>query len=264
MNNPIGVFDSGIGGLTVAKAIKNSMPNESLIYFGDTKHLPYGEKSKDTLVEYSIRIADFLKAQGVKAIVIACNSASALAYEEVKAHVKDIPVYNVIDPTVEFLAQNNECKHVGLIATKATVNSGVYEKKIRDLLPSIKTSSLATPLFVPIIEEGFYNDQIIDLAIDRYLSDKRINSVDSLILGCTHYPLIESQIKAFYKNEVKILNSADIVAQKIKSLLEVENMLNAEINTNPDRFLVSELTESFKKTAEMIFEKPIDLEKTEV
>lgn len=264
MNKPIGIFDSGIGGLTVAKAIKNSLPNEQIIYFGDTKHLPYGDKSKETLVTYSLRITDFLIKQGVKAIVIACNSASAMAFDEVKKH-SSVPVYNVIDPIVDYVeAHQDTSNHVGLIATKATVNSNIYSNKINNCCLGVTTSSLATPLLVPMIEEGFHNDKISNTIIANYLGDSTLKNIDTLILGCTHYPLIENEIDAYYEGKVNILNSADIVADKIKKLLTNSKLLNLDKPKGNDHFYVSDFTPSFEKTANIIFCNKINLEKIEL
>ena len=261
MNKPIGIFDSGIGGLTVAKAIKNALPNEQIIYFGDTKHLPYGDKSKDTLVNYSLQIVDYLINQGVKAIVIACNSASAMAFDEVKVH-SSVPVYNVIDPIVDYIEEHrNTSSNVGLIATKATVNSKVYSSKIENCCIGVKTSSLATPLLVPMIEEGFHNDKISSTIISNYLGDNTLKNIDTLILGCTHYPLIENEIDNYYMGKVNILNSANIVADKVKSLLLKTGLINKDKCIEEDHFYVSDYTPSFEKTAEIIFSNKINLKK---
>ncbi|MCK5782385.1 MAG: glutamate racemase [Flavobacteriales bacterium] len=262
MNKPIGVFDSGIGGLTVAKAIKKSMPNEQIVYFGDTKHLPYGDKSKETLVAYSLEITRFMLKQGVKAIVVACNSASAMAYKEINEIAGDIPVYNVIDPIVDYISSlNGLANHVGLIATKATVNSNVYYSKISKKKISIRTSSLATPLLVPMIEEGFHDDKISNTIIQNYLCDKHLKGIDTLILGCTHYPLIEDEINEFYKGQVNVLNSANIVADKVKNLLKNSGLNSKTEFSTRDKFFVSDYTESFEKTAKIIFGSDIHLEK---
>lgn len=261
MNKPIGIFDSGIGGLTVAKAIKNTLPNEQIIYFGDTKHLPYGDKSKDTLVNYSLQIVDFLISRGVKAIVIACNSASAMAFDEVKEY-SSIPVYNVIDPIVDYIKQHESTSgNVGLIATKATVNSNVYSSKINNCCIGVKTYSLATPLLVPMIEEGFHDDKISNTIISNYLGDKNLKGIDTLILGCTHYPLIEKEIDRYYASKVNILNSANIVAEKVNELLIKSDLLNKQDCIGEDRFYVSDYTPSFEKTANIIFSDKINLEK---
>ena len=261
MEKAIGIFDSGIGGLTVAKAIKNAMPNEQIIYFGDTKHLPYGDKSIETLIDYSLRITEFLLSMNVKAIVIACNSASAAAYNHVKDYAKGIPVYNVIDPIVDYIAKDNSINKVGLIATKATVNSKVYSNKIAVNNTEIETASLATPLLVPMIEEGFYDNKISNTIISNYLNNETLNNIDTLILGCTHYPLIENEISNFYKGRVSILNSANIVADKVKRLLSDINLSSNTKNHLPNKFYVSDITKSFQETAKIIFEENIVLEK---
>lgn len=261
-NRPIGVFDSGVGGLTVAKAIKKELPGESLIYYGDTKHLPYGDKSKETLVAYSLAIVDFLLQRNVKAIVIACNSASALAFNEVNAYLKDIPVFNVIDPIVDYIEERRDShKNIGLIATKATVSSNAYLNKINAKIPESQLSSLATPLLVPMIEEGFHDDKISTAIIENYLEDSKLDNIDSLILGCTHYPLIEKDINNFYKSNIDILNSAEIVAHRIRKELSTMNLLSNNDVEVEDHFYISEYTNSFKRTAEIIFGGEIKLEK---
>jgi len=265
MNRPIGIFDSGIGGLTVAKAIKNVLPNEQIIYFGDTKHLPYGDKSKETLVSYSLEITEFLLKQGVKAIVIACNSASAMAFEEVKELANNIPVYNVIDPIVDYVEKKGGATScIGLIATKATVNSNVYEDKILEKVNNIKTTSLATPLLVPMIEEGFYDDKISNAIIENYLCDDKLAGIDTLILGCTHYPLIENEINNFYNGKIDILNSANIVAEEVKNQLINSKLINENDKIEVDHFYVSDYTLSFEKTAKIIICKEISLEKVKI
>lgn len=266
-NKAIGVFDSGIGGLTVVKSIKKILPNEQIIYFGDTKHLPYGDKSKDTLISYSLEIANFLIKQDVKAIVIACNTASAMAFEQVKKLAGNIPVYNVIDPVVDYIIENNKQKDnidVGLIATKATINSKVYESKISSKNKNIKTYSLATPMLVPMIEEGFHNDKISKAIIENYLKNEKLSKIKTLILGCTHYPLIEKEIYTFYKGNVDVLNSACIVATEIKKSLTKKKMLNTDNIKTKDIFYISDFTKSFEKTAKIIFSENINLEKIKI
>jgi len=187
-NSPIGIFDSGIGGLTVAHALKEQMPNESIIYFGDTKHLPYGEKSEESIVNFSTKISKFLVNQNCKAIVIACNSASSVAFDVVKKEAKNISVFNVIDPVIKEVVKVCADYDIGVIGTKATIKSNVYEHKIIKLCNSSKVSSLATPLLAPMIEEGFINEDISHTVIANYLSNKKLANIDHLILDCTHYP----------------------------------------------------------------------------
>ena len=201
-NRPIGIFDSGIGGLTIADGLIQLMPHESLIYFGDTQHLPYGDKSLSTVQRYSRGISRFLKEKDCKAIVIACNTASALAFEVIREEFPDLEIYNVIDPVAESAARASS--HIGVIATRATIGSKVYEKRIKSLHPNIEYSSLATPLLVPMIEEGFHTKNVSHEIIDLYLSNQVLKDIDSLILGCTHYPLIKEEIIDYYQGKVQI------------------------------------------------------------
>src|SRR5687768_10491440 len=226
---PIGIFDSGIGGLTVAHAIKTLLPEEDLIYFGDTAHLPYGDKSEAAIQVYSIKIADILLKKGCKVIVIACNSASSASYELLKEYVRtDTHVINVIDPMVELVTQNYAHRNIGLIGTKRTVQSGVYGRKIAEADKDITLHSLATPLLAPMIEEGFFNNQISHEIIAQYLSDPVLQNIDGLILACTHYPLIKKEISAYYRGRMAILDSSEIVAQALRKYLVAEDLLNQQ------------------------------------
>lgn len=260
-SRPIGVFDSGIGGLTVAHAIRNLLPNESMIYFGDTAHLPYGDKSEAAIQAYSIKIADVLLKKGCKVIVIACNSASSAAYELLKEYVrKDTHIINVIDPMVEFVLDRFPDNHVGLIGTKRTVQSDVYSRKITEGKKNISLHSLATPLLAPMIEEGFFNNQISHEIIAQYLSDPALSKIQALILACTHYPLIKKEIDTFYQGKMTILDSSEIIAIALKKYLEKEEMLNEQLAANR-HFLVSDYTDSFEASARMFFHEAVHLEK---
>jgi len=246
-NRPIGIFDSGIGGLTIADGLINLMPKESMIYFGDTQHLPYGDKSAKTVQRYSLGITQFLNENNCKAIVIACNTASALAYPIVKERFPDIKIYNVIDPVVENVAQTNLSK-VGVIATRATIKSDIYALRIAELNASINTVSMATPLLVPMIEEGFHNRNVSHEIISAYLSNEKLNNIEELILGCTHYPLIKKEIKEFYGGKVEIIDSPGIVAEKVYRDLHKNNMLS-NMDRADYKFFVSDLTDSFEASA---------------
>lgn len=262
-NLPIGIFDSGIGGLTVAHALKKKLPNEYLIYFGDTEHLPYGEKSDEAIQNFSKKITQFLINKNCKAIVMACNSASSVASEAVKKQAKNIPVFNVIDPIVKVVANNcSDCK-IGVIGTKTTIQSGVYLRKIQEICNSATVASLATPLLVPMIEEGFVNEKISHQIITNYLSNKTLSNIDSLILACTHYPLIHEEISAFYKGQVNVIDSADIIADSILFALKNKNLLN--INPSPKyQFYVSNFTKSFAKSAKFFFQEEIKIEEVNI
>ena len=259
-DQPIGIFDSGVGGLTIAKEIKRLLPHENLIYFGDTKHLPYGEKSREAIVGYATRITNFLLEKNCKAIVIACNSATANALKEVLDLVNNrVPVIDVINPVAEKVSYEIH-NNVGVIATKATVNSGLYRKTIRKHNKFIKVDELATPLLVPAIEEGFKNHPVTHAIVYNYLSNKKLKNIETLILGCTHYPLLLNEIKQFYGNRVRVIDSPSIVANQVKVILEKHHLLHQE-NSNPTyQFYLSDITRNFEKISRKFFGNAIDLE----
>ncbi|MDR1877586.1 MAG: glutamate racemase [Flavobacteriaceae bacterium] len=258
-DQPIGIFDSGMGGLTIAREIKRLLPNESLIYFGDSKHLPYGDKSKEVIIEYSNHITRFLLEKGCKAIVIACNTATSNALNEVKslAKEKNVPVYDVISPVAEKMAFTFN-QNVGVIGTKSTIASHIYKKSIRKLNRHIEVQELATPLLVPVIEEGFNNHDISDVVLKTYLNNKKLQNIDSLILGCTHYPLILNEVKHFYQNKIQVIDSPLIVANYIKQ--DLEKKRRTSYNAKPAyEFYVSDLTPTFAKLAKKFFGTNINL-----
>lgn len=250
---PIGIFDSGMGGLTVAHAVSHLLPKEQLIYFGDSAHLPYGDKSAATIQAYSIKICDVLLEKGCKVILIACNSASAAAYELIKAYVgSKALVINVIDPVVDYVVSNYNQRKVGLIGTKQTVGSGVYDYQIKVKDSSIHVGSVATPLLVPMIEEGFHKNEISEAIIEEYLSADELSNIEALILGCTHYPLIKTQVSKFYSENRDVIDSSEIVASALKRMLE-KNELLSEKRSSENEFLVSDITPSFEAATELFF-----------
>lgn len=258
--SPIGIFDSGIGGLTVANAIRKVLPHENLIYFGDTAHMPYGDKSAEAIKYYSLKIGKFLQAQGCKAIVIACNTASSLGFADLKEFLGDeLPILNVIDPVVDFCATQDHYKKIGVIATKATIKSDVYAIKIKSVIPDIKVQSLATPLLAPMIEEGFFENNISKTIINAYLSSPKLKNIDSLILACTHYPLIRKEIEEYYHNKVEILNTAELVADDIKRKLTTLGLLNDSKEKPKYQFYVSDKTSSFETSTQLFFGDKINL-----
>lgn len=258
--NPIGIFDSGIGGLTVAHAIRELLPNENIVYFGDTAHLPYGDKSTAAIQAYSVKICDMLLAQHCKLIVIACNSASSAAYELVREYVgKKALVLNVIDPAVDFIREYYPQKRIGLIGTRQTVFSNVYKKKIDALNNGTELFSHATPLLAPMIEEGFNKKMIIEEMLHDYLSVPELRDIDAIILGCTHYPLIKQQIGKFYQNKVSIIDTTEVVANAVKNLLELHQLLN-KTEGSFQKFYISDYTESFSGAAKTFFVENIYLE----
>jgi glutamate racemase len=260
-DRPVGVFDSGVGGLTVANAIRQVLPGERLIYFGDTAHLPYGDKSKETIIDYSTRITRFLLEQNCKVIVIACNTASANAYEAiVKETGNKALVVDVINPVVEHVALHSPYKHIGVIGTKGTINSGTYVSKIIGKNPHLSVASLATPMLVPMIEEGFIFDDISNAIIRSYLSKPELGHIDALILGCTHYPIIKNQISKYYNFEVDVIDSSRIVENHLRNLL-IENQQLSQQAKPEHRFLVSDFTDYFQVISKLFFEENIKLEK---
>lgn len=257
-NDAIGIFDSGIGGLTVANHIQKIMPGENLIYFGDTEHLPYGEKSEDAVRHFSEEIASFLASKKCKAIVIACNTASSLAYDTVRALLpEDIIVWNVIDPVVDTVSSAPSKTNIGVIGTRATIRSQIYSKKLKEKNPELIVKEMATPLFAPMIEEGFFNNQISKTIIASYLSQDNLKDIDQLILACTHYPLIESAIDTYYQGEVKIINSAALVAEGLKKILAEKELLNESNQKVEHHFYISDYTEAFEKSARSFFKGEI-------
>ena len=256
------MFDSGIGGLTVARAVARRLPHEQLVYFGDTAHLPYGDKSAAAIQAYSVKICDLLLRQNCKLIVIACNSAAAAAYELVREYVgSKAKVLSVIDPIVAHLGRAYAGRRVGLIGTKQTVNSNVYKKKVDALDAHVDLHSLATPLLVPMIEEGFFKNSISDDIIGTYLGHATLADIDALVLACTHYPLIKEQIANYYNGRVDVLDASDVVAADAESYLASHNLLASPGAGRPaHHFYVSDFTRSFEESTRIFFEQEVHLE----
>jgi glutamate racemase len=256
---PIGIFDSGIGGLTVAHAIVNQMPNENIIYFGDTAHLPYGDKSPATIQAYSVKIAHMLLQQQCKLILIACNSASTAAFELIKEYVASKAiVMNVVDPTVHFLRDHYAHKKIGLIGTRQTVNSNVYKKKIDNLNRGIELISHPTNLLASAIEE-FGNNGVTDSLVEEYLSHTALQDIDALLLACTHYPVVKNKIADFFQHKIHIIDPSDAVAHAVKIELEQKKLLNIN-GKGIKSFYVSDYTESFAAGTKIFFQEDIKLE----
>jgi glutamate racemase len=257
--NPIGIFDSGIGGLTVAQAVVKQLPKENIVYFGDTAHLPYGDKSATTIQAYSIKIANLLLEQKCKMILIACSSASAAAFELVKTYVGEAAiVMNVVDPLIQHLCANHTHKNLGLIGTRQTVNSGIYTKKITQLNCQIRLTSLATNLLASAIEE-FGNSDVMDGLLNEYLSHPTLKNLDSLILACTHYPVVKDRIARYFQHKIEIIDPSDIIAEAVKLRLEEAKLLNTE-GKGTKHFYVSDYTDSFAAGTKIFFDDTIHLE----
>lgn len=251
---PIGVFDSGVGGLTVAREIMRQIPNERLVYFGDTARVPYGNKSKETVTKYSKQIVRFLETQKVKAIVVACNTASAYALEEIEKEL-DIPVIGVVKPGARVAVGATKNKKVGVIATAGTIQSQIYTEYIQGIESDIQVIGKACPLFVPLVEEGLLEDPVTDEIATRYLNELKDIDIDTLILGCTHYPLIRSTVGRIMGEGVTLVNPAYETARELKNLLEKEGLLNPStqrLGTNQYQFFVSDGADKFKTFANSI------------
>jgi glutamate racemase len=261
---PIGIFDSGVGGLTVANAICNLLPNENTIYFGDTAHLPYGDKSTEAVRQYAKRITEFLIEKNCKMVVVACNTASAAAFEELKnLFGEKIMLVDVIEPMVNHIQKNYTDKKIGIIATKGTVGSGIYENKLKAV--NVKdVRSLATPLLVHLIEEGFSKHQGSNLLVQEYLHDKKLRKIDVLVLACTHYPILKNTIEDFYHHEVKVLDSTIITAEVVQSVLQKNNLLNTQKTKATHQFFVSDFTAAFEQITQIFYGAEIHLEKCNI
>ena len=258
---PVGVFDSGVGGLTVAREIMRNLPSEKIVYFGDTARLPYGSKSKETVIRYSRQIIRFLQEQQVKAIVVACNTASAFALDTVRDEF-DIPIIGVIESGAKVAAARTRNKRVGIIGTVGTVGSGIHAQYLKKLDPGITVFGKACPLFVPLVEEGWLHDPVTVEVASRYLKELQDKDVDTLILGCTHYPLIRSTIRQVMGEEVCLVNPAYETALELGKLLEEQGLSSTgtEQKEFPYRFYVSDLADEFKEFANSIL--PYDVEMT--
>ena len=257
---PIGVFDSGVGGLTVAREIMRNLPNERIVYFGDTARVPYGGKSKDTVTQYSRQIIRFLKTQKVKAIVIACNTASALALDTVEKEL-DIPILGVIKAGAHVAAAATKTGKIGVIGTESTIRSRMYNKTIQEENPSLTVYGKACPLLCPLVEEGWLKDPVTDEVLRRYLKEPMEAGIDTLILGCTHYPLLRSAVRDIVGEKIQLVNPAYETACELKELLTENQLLNTKDHSGskePYRFYVSDLADKFKVFANSIL--PYDVE----
>ena len=249
-NKPIGIFDSGLGGLTVLKELKQILPEESFIYFGDIAHLPYGNKSKTSILEYSSTISQYLYSQTIKSLIIACNTASAVAYSKINKQFS-IPVFNVIDASVQHAVQTTKTGCIGIIGTEATINSNAYQKRIHDINNNIDIVVRSCPLFVPLVEENLINYKFTHDIAAYYLQQIIKSKADTLILGCTHYPLLSNIIKQIIGNKIKIINSSSLTAQKIKKTLFIKGQLTTKGNTASDIFYVSDKPKQFNDLAKI-------------
>ena len=253
---PIGVFDSGVGGLTVFHALERALPHESMVYLGDTARVPYGTRSPETVKRYSLEAARFLERQRVKMVVVACNTVSSVALDTWKGEVS-FPVLGVIDPGAKRAAKDSPTGRIGVIGTRATVASGAYKRAIQQLRPEAEVLSQACPLFVPLAEEGWTDDDVVKSVARVYLEPFRRAEVDSLVLGCTHYPLLSKVIQETLGPDVKLVDSAEAVAAEARDLLESEPSLAAQAKTPEHHFYVTDAPEPFQVVAERFLGRTI-------
>ena len=248
--HPIGIFDSGIGGLTVFKAVRKQVPQESLVYFGDTAHVPYGTKSKDTITKFSIDNVQFLSGFDVKMVIVACNTASSLSLDALKQRFS-IPIIGVIEPGAQEAIRKTRNGRIGVIGTKSTIGSNAYETVLKRLDPSVKVYSGACPLFVPFVEEGWLDGDVVSKVAHTYLDGFKTFKIDTLILGCTHYPLLHRVIQKTLGPKVRLINSAEETAKEAKRLLAKLKMSGLSKNRSQDlRFFVSDEPEQFRTLGE--------------
>ncbi|MDR7857575.1 glutamate racemase [Tissierella sp.] len=257
-NRPIAVFDSGIGGLTVLNEIMEQLPGEDIIYFGDTARIPYGTRSKETVIKYVKESFKFLMTKGIKAIVIACNTASALAMEEAKEEF-DIPIIGVVEPGAFAAAACTKNRTIGVIGTEGTINSDSYQKKIRKLLPSSEIIGVSCPLFVQIVEEGWENSDVAYLAAQKYLLELKEHNIDTLVLGCTHYPALRYTIGKVMGDKVTLVNPAYETAKLTKNILKEQGLLNEKLEDGIYKYYVSDDPEKFKRIGGNMIRKQIGI-----
>jgi glutamate racemase len=246
--NPIGVFDSGIGGLTVVRQLLEILPHENIVYFGDTARVPYGNKSAEVVREYAVQDAKFLLSKGVKLIVIACNTASAVAMDVVRAHAT-VPTIGVIEPTANEAIKLSASKTIGVIGTLSTINSCAYTTALRAADSGVHVRTQACPLFVPLAEEGLFDHPATDLIANEYLSSF-IGKVDVMILGCTHYPLLRGAISRALKGEVRLIDAGEATAKSVQELLSQRGLLNRQKTKPLLEFYVSDFPQKFNDIAE--------------
>lgn len=260
----IGIFDSGVGGLTVARAIMQQIPGYDIVYFGDTARTPYGTKSSETVIGYTINNIEFLLSRGAKLIVIACNTASSVATAPVLKQFS-VPIFEVITPAVELAVQTSKNLKFGIIGTRATIASGIYETKIIDNQPQARVYSVACPLLVPLVEEGWLDKAETAMIVKKYLQPLKTRQIDTLILGCTHYPLLKKVIQRKIGKRVHLIDSSISVSNSVKAFLAANSQIDRQLGQNEHLTLfVSDVTDQFKKIAQMTLKTNITFESVRI
>jgi len=247
-SRPIGVFDSGIGGLTVVKALRDLLPNENIFYLGDTARVPYGPKSPETVQRYAVELAGILTRKNAKALVVACNTVSSVALPLLTKKFS-MPVIGVIEPGARAALQATRNRHIGVIGTRATIRSGAYEKTLRAADNNVRVSSRACPLLVPLIEEGLLNDDVTDRMIVRYLEPLLADGIDTLVLGCTHYPLLTGAITRVLSSEIMLVDSAQNCARAVEKMLDRQSLRAAPANRGELHVAFTDAADNFLNVA---------------
>ena len=254
--NPVGIFDSGIGGLTVVRAVSRIMPNENIVYFGDTARVPYGGKSNDTVIEYTLQAANFLLRKNIKLLIVACNTASSVALKDLKRFLT-IPVIGMIEPGAKMALQESKRGVIGVIGTRATINNKAYSNELKKLNPRLKVYEKACPLFVPLAEEGWIDHKVTSLIAKEYLAEFSEKKIDSLILGCTHYPILKDVISRAVGKNVKLVDSGTPAARLVEDYLNGRGLRNQSVHQGESEFFVSDVPAKFKEIAERFLGRKI-------
>lgn len=254
---PIGVFDSGVGGLTVVRALMEHLPREGILYFGDTARVPYGVKSAETITQYATQITDFLVARRVKLLIVACNTMAAVAVDAIRTH-SPVPVLDVIEAGAAAAAAQTRSRRIGVIGTLATMDSGAYERAIRCLQPDAAIHSRACPLFVPLVEEGWLEHPVTRLTADEYLAPLLAAGIDTLVLGCTHYPLLQPLLQDVAGPSVQLVDSAHTTAQRALRLLTDMQLLNPGITPPEHRYFVTDVPQRFQRIGGRFLDRPLE------
>jgi glutamate racemase len=253
----IGIFDSGFGGLTVMNAVKTLLPYENIIYFGDTENLPYGNKTANVISQFSIKSADFLLSHGVKLLIIACHTACACAYEQIEK-MSPVPVIGLIKPSLSLIKKHAPTGKVALLGTTRTIQSKLYQNLITTTLPKSKISSIACPLFIPLIEEGYADHPIAELVVQECLNPLKKKPIEALLLGCSHFPLLQKIIQKKIDPSTVVIDPSTECARQSQKILQENNLLNTSRTSPKYSFYVSGDPEKFQSLGEKFFSSPID------
>ncbi|MFH0921315.1 MAG: glutamate racemase [Fibrobacterota bacterium] len=262
----IAIFDSGVGGLTVAREIMRVLPGERLLYLGDTARFPYGMRSRETVSRMTDECVNLLLSNDIKLLVIACNTATAFAYDDIRERHPSLPVVGVIEPCVHAVASKIRSGAVGVIGTEGTIHSGIYAQKLKIAAPALKTYSVACPLFVPIIEEGIFKGPLVNHAVDLYLKRFKRTGIRAIILGCTHYPFFKTKIRDYFNGRVKVMDSATRTAAAVAEKLGVLGLRapRRRVAFGDHRFMVTDYPEKFRRTGELFLGQTLLIEKVTI